>query len=407
MILSSSNHDGCAVMPVAHSPAELLKPVLLYPQDRVIHRSLFDWAVDLTIEIDAIAKTDYPCQHAARIADIFNHAALILFSIGDVKSAQDLCYTLIHLFITLSDDADFMLAKHVFVPWLNLCRIDRLGGNDQQAWQRLNVLGVIEQNDYHIDFPYDNPSTLLSRLASLDDATYLRIKFSCILECIKILLHRRDYAALMRFGEHGVVYDEKEFCGIFYESLAIALANMNEFKQAKDCLDYASLTNTPASASIFNLRTCELMAREDEVVYASVPIQNLTAASMVLLQACPVSVNDVHYALHAVYVLNLYGLRDEAAKLGFYCLKAAVSLRDEVLKAQSLVTLYNLLLGGDGQPLIEAMLVNHYHESQYIDARQLMQNCFTDLKHVESNTNISAMRSLYENLLYFASHFTG
>ena len=107
------------------------------------------------------------------------------------------------------------------------------------------------------------------------------------------------------------------------------------------------------------------------------------------------------FGLHTAYVLKRASLVEEASKLSYFCLDAAVRLQDELLKAESLVMLYDLIDDYAGKQIVENLMIEHYHDTQYLAARHLMLSTFEGLKHVEYSEDKESITALYDDLLTF------
>jgi hypothetical protein len=94
-------------------------------------------------------------------------------------------------------------------------------------------------------------------------------------------------------------------------------------------------------------------------------------------------------------------MTEQTQKLLYFCLEAANRLGDELLIAECLVMLYELIADKNAKNILEDLMIKHYHHTQYVVARKKMLSCFQDLKYVENNSIHQEMLPLFEDLLHF------
>lgn len=378
----------------------ILHNKLLYPGKFFLHKPLTPWAIELMTAIQAIAASADKQKHAFKIAEIYQHAIEIFIAIGDMKSARELCYSQIQLFMTwgekLKEDA---LIKYSFQPWMSLSRIDRLDGQFHEAIKKLNI--VCPANVTQLSpSPYASP--LLHRLLHFDDEIKQTLNEYHLLETMCTYLASKQYLALNDF-----ISAKKKETTIFYhpavqEALAVVLANTGKIQDAFILLSHAKTYSDKAMIPIFRLRECEMRATLGDAQQASAELTILSKLALRLLKTTHVNKNDILFSLHVAAIFSQLALKEEAAKVAYYCLMAAEDTHDELLKAESLVMLYQLVQTTEAERLIEDLMIEHYFNTQYFVAKQQMLAYFVDLKHVESKYTQDAMCSLFEELLLFS-----
>lgn len=380
---------------------ELLKNKLFHPQERILNRPILPWVRELRMSIQDLFTQSKKSMRAECVAEIYNHAALIFHSLGNSKYARDACYSQIQLFIHWSKqkhDAHYL--QPVFETWINLSRIDRLEGNVNDALNKLDV----------IDFTPSKTASAGDKLFSqfvhkaMDNVDIRRrvMRYS-LLERIKACLHAKRYDELIKFIEHKQDSDLYLPQTMVQEALIIALANTGKINQALDLLKQAKLYADCQLKPIFDLREYEIRAVLTHEFVGSHGLGFLHRLSLDLLKAKTMSGHDILFSLHTAYVMKITGLLEEAIKLIYFCLEASESVEDDLLKAQSLVMLYDFISDPEGKNIIENLMIEHYFETQYVLARKKMLASFYDLKYVEHKVNMDEVTALYEDLLAFSS----
>lgn len=382
---------------------EILKNKLLSPQDRVVYGSLSQWSSELISAIQLIDVYSENEINYDKIADIFNNAALILFCIGDVKSARELCYSQIQMFVSLGKKSgNSHLYQYVFMPWINLIRIDRLEGKFSDAMNKLNMLSAT--NNMKIKVADDSLATyLMADRAELDADAYLLIKNAVTFEFVKIYLETHQYAELIHYIERSIDNAAHENRSIFHEAMILALANTGRMNDANEWLRCVRPYSSLLGKNIFLLRDCEMRLKFNDDCHEE--LQYLAAFSLCELQSKFININEIMFAMQTANVMCESSGKDEAIKLLYFCLEAADKLNDEVLTAECMILLYQHLRGSEGGILIENLMIDHYVKTQYGFVRKQMLACFSELKLVECKHSHAVMTTLFEELLSFSTIF--
>jgi hypothetical protein len=120
---------------------------------------------------------------------------------------------------------------------------------------------------------------------------------------------------------------------------------------------------------------------------------------MNLIKLSDVRVHDIIFALHTARVMQIMGATMNLSRLIYFCLEAAINLNDEILKAECLIRLYGLTLDLKAKKIVEDLMIKHYYQTQYLEARKKMLSCLEDLKYVETKNNDQTMKPLFEDIL--------
>jgi hypothetical protein len=125
---------------------------------------------------------------------------------------------------------------------------------------------------------------------------------------------------------------------------------------------------------------------------------------MRLMKSNTITMSHIVYLLHAAHLLKMAKLTDAAIKLVNFCLDTSIKIGDEVLQADSLIMLYELLDEQGRKKIIEDSMITHYYNTQYVAVQKSMLQFFQDLKYVENKCHHDLMTPLFEDLLLFDIH---
>lgn len=380
-----------------------LKQTLLHPEAHAPRQSLIPWAYELKNILQSINQVRHKAHAAERIADIYNQAAWLMFSSGDVHAARELCYSQIQLFIAWRHRMrQAGLLKYVFQPWINLCRFDRYTGQTDDALKKITTLQCQQYDEIVI-----GSNTLLThelqKLLRNDADLHAAVDHAVSLEPIKACLAAGRYDDVLTFAALG--HQNPSLQSAIYEAQIIALVNGGNRRDAEALLVYAENQATPDLKPIFYLRRCEM---DSQLMFDEwrMDVQLLLDWSVERLAAPHIRIDDIQFVLHAVHVIRQMEMTNEALKFLYFCLEASIQMNDEILKAECLIGLYDLIERVEGRKLIENLMIEHYHHTQYSYAKSRLLSCFPDLRYVEGGQNGSLMASLVDDLLIFSASVT-
>ncbi len=288
------------------------------------------------------------------------------------------------------------LLTFVFQPWVNLIRIDRLLGHWDSALNKLNAL--TDTHDASVMVNENKMSTYLFHVLNVKDDNR-GVMNQILWERIKLYLHAQQYTELIQFIENSQQDIVNSRTGWVQEALTIGLVNVGKHDEALQLLTRAKSHPDVPDAHIFNLRECELRMLLKQYHYQVGDLTGLSHTSLRLLRDDPMNVNAVLIGLHTADLLKTCDMMEEAIKLIYFCLETTESIKDELLKAECLVLLYQYIPDLEGKRIIENLMIEHYYQTQYSAARRKMQACFHDLKYVENKYQHDDMTPLFEDLL--------
>jgi len=380
-----------------------LKNKLLSPQDNVVRKSLEWWLNELRSAIRDGYLQGSKLNDAATVAEIFNHATLVFISLGNFKYAREICYSQIQRFIEWGNNSNnHQLLKYVFQPWINLVRIDRLEGSIYDAFDKLNILIPEKKKEVTL-----NDNTQLTKILytaiNQDVDMNQTIMAQSVLERINLYLYTKQYIELIQFVEKrqcNVINSSMLFC---QEASAVAYANLGNIKKAVDLLTYKKLNPDPIVERILLLRFCELqIIMSDSNGNNFHDLDYLYQLSLNIINSQHVNSNDIIFLLHTAQIMLALNGKDKTITLVYYCLEASSKIGDEVLEAESLVLLYELVLDPVAKQRVEDLMITHYFNTQYVEARKIMLSGCPDLKYVEKKSDSNEIIALYNDLLAFS-----
>ncbi|MBX3709292.1 MAG: hypothetical protein KIT56_09640 [Gammaproteobacteria bacterium] len=383
---------------------QLLKNTLFSSQTRIIYKPLTTWVGKLRKAFQCINYQRYAYEHITDVVDIFNHAAILFIMQENYQYAREICYSQIQLFINLSKKYnDTSLLKYIFQPWINLVKIDRWSGNDYDAFSKLDALMTMSQSELTTRENKMLTKLIYESLEKDYKICCLMMKL-CLLERIKLYLCNQQYAELIYFLNNERNSTVSLNWSIIQEARIVALANLGNFDEALNITINKKLNMDSLEERVFYLRNCE--------IYALLPIgekrnfdaDNLFNISYCLIHCDIVNVNSIYFSLHAAYILLNLGLIHDAVKLLYSCLSISMRLEDDILKAECLIMLYQLV-DGDSRKNIEDLMIKHYFNTQYVMARHKMLNCFQDLIYVEQRCHVDELSLLFEDILGYCNYY--
>jgi tetratricopeptide (TPR) repeat protein len=400
--LQHSRNDIYKLIATDARPKDVIKNKMIHPEDRIVRRPLSGWASELASMLREIAAVRHKQKYAAKIAEIYNNSALIFLSLGDIKSARELCYSQIQLFITSSHVLKLVdHVKFVIQPWINLSRIDRLEGDLPAAIKKLELLNLHDKAEVVLG----NSRVLsdsLKKALSADEEMNQIVKTCCLFEPIKAYMYEKKYHDMRQFIEIKQTSILRSHQAYLQEAMIVALVNTGRIKDAVDVLCQALVSSHPGVMHVFKLREAEIKGVVSPTNECDDDVEPLYKLSKRLLEAKYINVNDILFALHTVHVMVLHQRQQDAAKLAYFCLQAAYSLNDELLIAESLSVLFKLAERVEVRKVIENLMIEHYFKTQYVSAKEMMLKTFADLKYVECQNDMLSMTALYEELLAFS-----
>lgn len=346
---------------------------LLHPTDRVIHQSLAVWTKQLLGKFQLTLALTEERLRIEKLAEIYNNAALIFFSMGDVKRARELCYSQIHLFIK-------KFSQYTFQPWINLSRIDRVLGSHEDALKKLRSL---EDVDYAMFTKED------SQIAAV-------VKTCSLLEPIKIYLQINQYQKVVDIYNKIQKATLTQNDSFLYEAVAVAFSRLDQADKAMELLRFAKSVVSPVVMPVFMLRECELDTES--------PLLNkLYTHTLSQLKTNTSNGNAIIFAHHLVEVMQETRSSHLAIKLSYESFAAANKLGDEVLKAESLSKLYHLMVDEHDQNHIEKLMIDLYSQTQYVSVKKKLLNSCSSLSKIKTNVDCVGMDELYQKLMLYAN----
>lgn len=377
----------------------LLRNTLLFPEDRIVRKPINQWINELSKEISELTHQSLSLSCAEQVAEIFNNAALIYFSIDDISLARELCYTQIQLFIDYSRKTnDQAYLKYVFQPWMNLSRLDRLEKNYDSMKDKLKIFNQININEVVIG---NNKLVTPILLSALDqDQNIKSVVETCrLLEPLKGYLEAKQYKQAIQFIEDNKKHSSRSHYALLQEGMIVSVANIGEVDTAFDLLEQARQLS-PATKHIFKLRECEIKYGLG-IVNQRQELRSLCKMAIGAVTAKYININDIEYGLNLVELLKNSGLKTEAIELVYFCLVAADKLNDQVLKSDALISLYVMMRKTKGKKLVEQLMIDHYEKTQYVISRQKMLSSFPGLKERNNGNHVWQYQKLYEQLIHY------
>jgi tetratricopeptide (TPR) repeat protein len=380
-----------------------LKNALLLPQNRIIQKPLVKWTSELRSRIQHICSRSSYLTSVKEIAAIFHEAVTLFMYLNQFKYAREICYSQIHMFINWSNRVgEHQLLKHVFQPWIHLIHIDRMEGNYNDAFNKLNVLS--KNNKSHILLNENKLwIKLLLHIFHQHDEVHDSLIKQSLFARIQLYFDTSNYAGLIRYidTQQDEAKDSNKI--MMLEAKAIALANTGRLEDSLRLLAHAQSHTESIANYIFSLRECEIRMSLTGRQHFSTELRSLSNALLPFLHTEKNKADHVLIGLYVADVMAATGMQEDAVKLIYFCLEASHQMNDELLKTECLMKLYQLIVDPEGKKIIENLLIEHYYHTQYTVARRKMRDCFHDLKYVENKYHHDDITPLFEDLLIFSS----
>ena len=339
-----------------------------------------------------------------RVAEVYDRAVMVFIAIGNYRYAREICYSLIQIFLGWGKKSENnSLLKYVFQPWINLIRIDRLEGNFHAAHNKINALNMAEASILIMD---DNQllTRALCHVIRQDTETGQTISASIAIERVRAYLDAHHYHEIIHYIPSRAIVGVSKHQIIQQEGLMIALANTGKVSDALNVLGNVRSCPDRGVMRIFHLREFELLTTVAGKDVSHKEIINFFKMALNLFNANHVSVKDISSGLHAASIIKHTGYTEHAIKLAYECLAAAERNSDEILKAESLVLLYELVIEAEGKAIIEDIMIDLYFHTQYAQVRRVLLRSFADLGYVETREDVDEFDALYEYLLVVSNN---
>ncbi len=382
---------------------QTLKNALLFPLNRIIRKPLIQGTKELRNSIRNICSRSSYLTSVKEIAAIFHEAITLFMCLNQFKYAREICYSQIHLFINWSNRVgEHRLLKHVFQPWIHLIQIDRMEGNYNDAFNKLNVLSKNNKSQILLN---ENKlwTKLLLHIFHQYDEVHDNLMMQSLFERIQLYFTTSNYAELIRFIEtqQDEVKDSHKI--MMLEAKVIALANTGRLEDALHLLEHAQSHTESIAKFIFALRECEVRMFLTKGQHLLTELRSLANAFLSFLHTDKNKSDSILIGLYVADVLVTTGMQEDAVKLVYFCLEASHQIEDELLKTDCLIKLYQLITEPEGKKIIENLMIEHYYHTQYTVARRKMLDCFHDLQYVENKYHQDDITPLFEDLLIFSS----
>jgi len=353
-----------------------LSNILLHPEDRIVKKSLHLWASQILQALNVHANSLK--DNAAKIASIYNHAALIFFSLEDIHRARELCYTQIKMFMELNRNSkEKIYLKYAYQPWINLSRIDRAEGRTQEALHKLSSLWS------------DNCINAVSL-----DAEVMEVVKNCrLLEPIKVFLLDQRYDDLLMYISKS--FDKEN--SVVLEAEIVALANIGKYQQALEKIQFAKRSVSPLLLPIF-------IAREGELIKNKETIKRLIQYAHKLLSH--ESINNILFSIHISTLSEKNHLLDDSINLLYLCLELVKKIGDEVLEAECLTRLYRLTQNKHDKSCIERYMQKLLINTDYKYVQKILLNACENFKAISIQNDFALYEDLYEQLINFSIHYS-
>lgn len=400
-ISSSGQKKNKPCISTSLNQQQILQNQLISPQPNHLYKSISTWASELRCTLHDIHNKKHYQNTDVRIADVFNQSAVIFMGLEQYKHAREICYSQIKFFThwSMQSNADHLL-KYIFQPWIHLIQINRLEGNRYDAFDKLNALHLT----HHTEMIIGENKILREKLyqaLNQDSALYKCILNQALLERIKLSLEGQQYQELITFIENKKILHEL----FIKEAQAIAFANMGKSQNAFIILSQDYSNRNLQRNPVLYLRELEMrLSLGDEHVVKTLDLQYETSWSFININT--ITIDQMIFMLHAAVIMQKAGL-GQAIKLAYFCLRAAIKIGDEVLKAKSLMLLHDWVEDIKDRKKIEDLMIEHYFVTQYAGVREKMLYFFNELKHVEKRYDCSEATLLFEDLLAFDLHSSG
>jgi tetratricopeptide (TPR) repeat protein len=305
----------------------------------------------LLAEIRGVCKLAAGCPPVS-IVGFHNLGALLQFSAGEFKRAEQICRHAIRVCQTLAEEDSFARwAAYMIQPYINLGRIAAATGRcDESLASFHEVFRFVRREDDLRLHGYRIPSEKLDELVR-EDSSFCAVGTNVYAaDSIRAFLSSEDYRGLLQFTEslaEQPLFEQGSFPYTLMEGRARALAGLNQHKEALDTLRkfvQRMSRDTVRYGSIYTLIAD--IYRKAGMPRDANKMLDLSETYMRVVRTksgfCPEFLRTTH--LIAVQQA-LLGERDRAALNARLALEAAQSLGDEVGQLKALSVLINSVEG--------------------------------------------------------------
>jgi hypothetical protein len=225
-----------------------------------------------------------------------------------------------------------------------------------------------------------------------------------VIERILAYLDARHYNEIIRAVPFNSIFGVSSHKMVQQEALAVALANTGKISDAMSVLANARSCSDRELLYIFHLREFELWIAISGRNAGAKELNTFYKMALNIFNDKQVNAHHIVCCLHAASVLQQALQIESAIKLAYQALAASERNNDEVLKAESLVMLHELVTAREVKEIIEDMMIELYIHTEYEQSRRKLLHRFPDLKHVEASRDADEIEALYEYLLVLSGN---
>lgn len=375
----------------------LLENKLINPEDRIVRKSLEVWIEKIQSDLRNIKLNDLNEIQAARLAEIYNQSALIMFFVGRIDLAKDLCYAQMQFFQNLSHIHPYSI-KHIAQPWINLSRIDRYEGNESDSVEKINHLyrAIHFQHESRVD------ASLFYRAINACPETKRVVNFCHIVEPIKTYLYSEQYDSIIDLYS---VENESSIVNAFiYEAKSIAYANAGRLQEALMQLTYAKSRANPVRLHVFALRECEFHISRNQYCQIEIQLKAIKSYISELLDTKFTNLNDIVFAFHVCQVFKAANEMTEAIALAEKCYKVACQIEDECLQAAILCFLHECGSVSINAVKLIDLAYDLFSISCYQSVVSSLSSTFSIELERDQTSKLLCVNELHQQLSFISSH---
>ncbi len=319
---------GCA------SPMGTISTALLLPQERLAREPLGAWADRLAAALQRCrAETRTARDLGGGVSAIANNAALMALHGGDPATAWRLCQGQLRWLSRLGRRArDREVPLACVPPWVNLGRLESLGGSWQAALDRFACLVLPRADDTIL------LGTTRLHLARGSGAPEPAVRFATGLRTTYVIDSLRALLVNGRFAE-AAAFAAEEHSGHWMwrqEATAVAACRTGDIDRARSTLDDALREARGWHRVVFRLRLGEVFACAGDPERAVGALLPVAATVGQVSPEAKGQLQSLYVLLRLAQACQEVGLEAEAATLGRDVYQGGCASGDEVFRIEGL-----------------------------------------------------------------------
>jgi hypothetical protein len=376
---------------------------LYSPQERVAREPLTAWSQRLLSQMrSAVDESGQLCD-IALAANCFNQAALVELFRGKMRSARQLCRS--HLRWQLEGRRPPPSLPHgsAIQPFINLIRLDVLGGKDVHALASFAALDLARKGIRSAGCSCGSPiPEMLVELVSQNAEAAEIVETVFVIDSLKTLLRSGTPASIAEFCDRNAPGRPAMLSPFFTEARMIAVGRLGDYSSASGLADIEAQRN-PELLLVFLVRLIELALFTEQPKRA---VQQLLNPSLKIADAILATAPEI-VSLGLIWrlalLVRMVGDANEALRIAQCVLARARAVNDEPFEVEVLAFLSRCASQSGDRSTWRSLLSLKLGETEYVGLRRRFREHYLPI----CSPNDRIGRDVFAPLLSWAAHARG